>query len=208
MPSATMCRPRRCPRPRRPAPAPAPRSPLSPLPAPAASCWAALPPPTPRASRPACPPCFPADPAPRRHFRQRHGLWAWGRGLQGQRMRAARRAQPDWWGGGAASMRRRAAAGAGPGDLGGAGVRAPWGRGRAAPAGARPSQDGGGHARPRCRVCAAGGGGAARAADAAAALACPSVSLRGRYLRLSPPCPAWIYPWAPALRGPATSRPS
>lgn len=78
----------------------------------------------------------------------------------------ARKAGPacsDWWGAakpGCAGARR---AGRGLG---------PCGRRKAAPAWGRQSQDGGGHARPVGRVCAAGGGGsAARPTDAAAALA-------------------------------------
>lgn len=110
--------------------------------------------------------------------------WAWGRGPWGQGARPAYPARSDWWAGA-----EPAGAGAGPGaGRGRASVRAPGGRGRAAPAGPRPSQDGGGHARPWGRVCAAGGGGAAWAAGAAAVLARPSAPRHGRYLRLSPPC--------------------
>ena len=134
--------------------------PPAPAPAPAAASPAAPSPPPPRAPRPACPPC--SRPAPTRAATSGSDTtaWAWGRGPQGQRARG------------------------GPGR-GGAGVRAPWGRGRAAPAGARPSQDGGGHARAWGRVCAASGGGAARAGGAAAALARPSAPPRDRHLRFS-----------------------
>lgn len=100
---------------------------------------------------------------------------------------------------------RPRAPGAGP-DWRRARVRRARARGgRVAPAGARPSQDGGRHARPRACLCAAGGGGGAAPA---AALARPSAPVLARLLRLSSPCPAWICPWAPARRGPATSRPS
>lgn len=125
--------------PPRAAPGPAARHrrsdplPLSPPPAPApapapAAASQAVPPSPPHALRPARPPCYPAGPDPRRHFRQRTPRGNGG-GACGVRGRGrSRPSRPDWWGG--ASMRRRAAAEAreaGRGGRGraGAGVRAP-----------------------------------------------------------------------------------